>query len=185
MKPAPKGVRVRTFGSDSEFSGILRTHPRFQNEHDNETGIALTDCDLIVQSYKHQGMREIACVQIVEVKSRMGEPTWSQAQTYRLINKFSGRKPGVIFYGVSFVRYSGASLRSSSQIMWGRFNAIGNIWWRDTNAEEVLDLVTMLKHPQTMTRRELFKSHHGKTVISMVTRTPLGFETPVVLEKRY
>lgn len=180
----PTGVKARIFGSDSSFLNAIRFHPRFQNRTNLETGISLTDCDMIICNYKHESSRSVMCVQFIEVKSRNAEPDFAQTEVYKAIHSFKGNKNGLIFYGVSFVSYSGEALESSSSFRWGRFNN-GVIAWRNVEREEMFDLVTMLRHPDTLTKRKLFHSHHGCRVVAMEVDTALGFKTPSIIKKQY
>lgn len=183
-KSFPPGVRARMFGSDTSFLEALRNHPRFQNSIEPDTGIGATDCDFIVSNYKHEAEKILQCVQIIEVKSRNAVPNYSQEQTYRIFDMFKGKRGRVLNYGVSFISYDGQTLLTSEKYRWGRFRE-GNIFWRSVDYETMFDLVTMLKHPDTLTPRVIFKSHHGRNIIEMSIRTPLGFETEAVILKRY
>lgn len=183
-KSFPLGVRSRTFGSDTSFLSALRNHPRFQNAIDPDTGISATDCDVIVCNYKHERQRLLQCVQIIEVKSRNAVPSRSQEEVYRIFDLFKGKRGRILNYGVSFCSYDGQTFEASKTFRWGRFKS-GAIFWRQVDRETMFDLVTMLKHPDTLTTRKLFQSHHGSSVIEMVAPMPLGFSTPITIVKRY
>ena len=181
----PPGVKARLFGSDVPFLRALRHHPRFQNRFNEITGIAVTDCDVIVSNYKQDGLKDIACVQIIELKSRNAEPDYPQRETYRLWNLFKGKRGKVINYGASFVSYDGDSFENSRRFRWGRFKD-GVIIWRQVDRETMFDLVTMLKHPDTLTNRKLFRdTNHGTTVVCTTLPTQLGFITPVRICNAY
>lgn len=180
----PTGVKSRIWGQDVQFLHELRNHPRYQNRFNTETGISVTDCDFIVCNYKQDGLKDLRSVQIVELKSRDAEPDYGQLCAYRVFDAFKGKRGSWLFYGASFVSHSGPDFNSAKVYRWGRFRD-GNIYWRVVDRESVFDLVTMVKHPDNLTNRRLFKSHHGKNIVAMEVSTPLGFKTLQTIVKRY
>jgi hypothetical protein len=174
----PAGVKSRIWGSDTSFSNALRLHPRFQNRINVDTGICATDCDLIIYNYMHRGLKDVRCFQVIEVKSNNAEPDYAQLQAYLAFNAFKGKKDGIIHYGVSFISYNGNTLELSTAFRWGRISDEKRIGWRFVDRETMFDLAIMLKHPDTLTDRRMFRSHHCKFKVSMMVKTSLGFEVP-------
>ena len=180
----PLGVKSRVWGQDVPFLNALRNHPRYQNKINIETGIAVTDCDIIVCNYKQNGIKDVRSVQIVELKSRDAEPDYAQRSAYQVLNAFLGKKRSWLFYGVSFVSHSGDDFKTAKKYRWGRFDG-DRIVWREVDYESVFDLVAMVKHPDTLRNRKLFKSHHGSNVVTMEVTTPLGFQILQTIVKKY
>lgn len=180
----PLGVKSRVWGQDVPFLDALRHHPRYQNKINIETGISVTDCDIIVCNYKQNGIKDIRSVQIVELKSRNAEPDFAQRSAYQVLDAFRGKRGSWLFYGTSFVSHDGSDFKTATKYRWGRFKC-DRIVWRDVDYESVFDLVAMVKHPDTLTNRKLFKSHHGSNVVTMEVALPLGFKTFQTIVKRY
>lgn len=179
----PPGVRARIWGQDAPFLFAMRHSAQYQNELNNQTGVSLTDCDIISCNYKQNGLKDLRSVQLVEIKSRNAEPHFSQLEAYQVFDSFRGRRGSWLNYGVSFVSHDGPDFNTATRYRWGRFKkGSDKIWWREVDRESIFDLVAMVKHPDTLSNRKIFRSHHGqKRKLEMETKTELGFTTRVVL----
>jgi len=180
------GNKVRIFGTECAFLQSLRNHPRFQNRFNPLTGIAVSDCDVLVYNYKCDGSNELPCVQFIEVKSRLSRPDFAQTQLYKALDSFKGvkQKDRLIFYGVSFVSYEGCDWPPTGTIQWGRFRR-GEIAWKSVGVEKMWNLVTMIDNPDSMQPRRPTKAHHRKWYEYKSVPTQLGFSVNAKVVNAY
>jgi hypothetical protein len=117
----------------------------------------------------------------IEVKTRSGNLTPSQVDTYRKKHatilphlKWNGQV--LVNYGVSFVRMNGTSPSDSTQILWGRFvrSSVSEINWIEISVEQLIALLRFELHPDTIAKNS-FRRHHKTRRVMVSEETPLGF----------
>lgn len=182
-------VRSRVFGSDVPFLGWCREKGRTGELPSSsiDRGVVISDVDCTVHQYKSPvdriGTRELQAILEVEVKTRSGEPTDSQVDTYRkkhvsIKQKVEWKKQTIFNYGVAFVSMSGTTPDDSDVIRWGRFSDDEHmsICWREIDKHMLLSLLRFDLHPDSFAKNP-FRRHHGlsSTFIQRI-KTPLGFD---------
>lgn len=149
-------VRVRTYGSDVPFMAWCRTEPGLQPLK-SDRGWVQTDVDTYVHRYQTPVGRAVQAQMEIEVKTRGGKAEWSQLDT--LGKKHVGFKEKewwkdqlIYYFGVSVLRISGETPRDSEWMTWHRFRN-----WRleevaRVDFSEMLELIRLDRHPDTLSR---------------------------------
>lgn len=177
-------TRDRIYGSDAPFMAWCRSCDELPS-YSRECGWVQTDVDTFLHRYISSvdgvGTREVQCMMELEVKTRGGELTTSQADTYRKKHamtipslKFYGQS--LVNYGISILRLDGASPTDSKLFNWGRFQRSSDteIFWRQITAEQFIHLLRFEIHPDTL-KEISFRRHHKTSTFVLRERTELGF----------
>lgn len=188
-------TRSRAFGEDTPFSHWLRT-----NENMPSTKIVATDADMIIHRYMtvvdSEGTRDIQSIMTLEVKTRGGSPSSSQADTLFKVHR-SSYTPRLIQvngelvknWGVSILSMAGTSPDNSEWLVWGRFLEDGSIDWGDKFGDRYIDLDTLEKllsfeiGPDDRRSNPLRRHHKTRTIIQR-QRQALPFCIDVTLKTR-
>lgn len=177
-------TRDRLFGSDVPFMAWCRSCSLLPS-WSPDCGWVQTDVDTFIHRYltcvDKQGTREVQPMMELEVKTRSGNLTDSQVDTYRKKHattiphlKWNGQT--LINYGVSFVRLEGSSPADSVWIKWGRFkrSSLVEISWNDISIEQLIKLMRFELHPDTLCASS-YRRHHKTAKVMVSEETPLGF----------
>lgn len=177
-------TRDRLFGSDVPFMAWCRSCSLLPS-WSPDCGWVQTDVDTFIHRYltcvDRQGTREVQPMMELEVKTRSGNLTDSQVDTYRKkhattipLLKWNGQT--LINYGVSFVRLEGSSPADSAWIKWGRFkrSSLVEISWNDISIDQLIKLMRFELHPDTLCASS-YRRHHKTAKVMVCEETPLGF----------
>jgi hypothetical protein len=177
-------TRDRLFGSDAPFMSWCRSC-KLLPSWSADCGWVQTDVDSFIHRYltcvDRQGTREVQPMMEIEVKTRSGNLTASQIDTYRKKHattiphlKWNGQ--WLVNYGVSFVRMDGTSPVDSQSMMWGRFkrSSLTEIAWHEIVLEQLIDLLRFELNPDTLAKNS-FRRHHKTRKVLVCEETPLGF----------
>lgn len=184
-------TRQRLYGSDVPFCDWMRKHPELPS-YSSSMGFAASDADVFIHRYLHvvdaNGTRDIQSLAMLEIKTRNGEPTWSQADTlYKLHQSMVGTKEieSVIVwnFGVSFISISDERPDKSDCIKWGRFQGASKVRWRKIGLDLLLDLLKFERHHDNLEKNP-FRRHHKTSEIWRLAPQPLGFMWPERIVKR-
>lgn len=189
-------TRDRLFGSDIPLMAWCREKAKTGElpAYSEECGLVQTDVDAFWHRYKTcldgSGTRELQVLMEIEWKTRGGNLTDSQEDTYRkkhamIIPSLKWHGQELKHFGVSIVRLSGTTPDSSEWIKWGRFirGSVGGINWTDITVRQLLKLMRFDIHPDTMNPKP-FRRHHKTGVTQIVEKSALGFEVQRDLVKR-
>jgi len=185
-------TRARIFGEGSEFGGWLR-----RQESIPSNKVVASDCDFVIHRHTTDvgthGTREVQSMMLLEVKTRNGEPQWSQLDTMWLTHICANtRKPRrtirhqnkkVFHEGVAFLSLSGTTPEDSALIRWGRFGAAAKIDWTPIAADMLLSLLRFELDLDSFAPRP-YRPHHASNSVVEIERFPLGFDAPVVVTYR-
>ncbi len=177
-------TRDRLFGSDVPFMSWCRSCDLLPS-WSTDCGWVQTDVDSFIHRYltcvDSQGTREVQPMMEIEVKTRSGNLTSSQVDTYRkkhatTIPHLKWKGQTLVNYGVSFVRMDGSSPADSQWLMWGRFkpSACFDVVWHDINIAQLIRLLRFELHPETLAENT-FRRHHKTRSIVVAEATALGF----------
>jgi hypothetical protein len=177
-------TRDRLFGSDVPFMQFVRQCDLLPS-YSQDCGWVQTDVDSFIHRYLNrvdkQGTREVQCMMEIEVKTRQGNLTDSQIDTYRkkhatIIPFLKWNRQLLFNYGVSFVRMDGTSPADSQWMKWGRFKRVCTfeIEWRDICLEQLISLLRFDLNPDTLLENK-FRRHHKTSTVVVAEQTPLGF----------
>ena len=180
MQRVPKGTKVtrsRIIGEDTPFGVWMRAHPRLTS-----MVLVATDVDLWVHCYRtlvdSERTRKLQTLQMIEVKTRNGEPTPSQLDTLMKVNSgikrtYTVNGQVIRNYGVSFLSMSGTTPDNSDQIRWGRFRK-NKLAWTRIDRDSLVSLMLSEMDPHTLEKR-LARNHHATKTIIQTEKCPLGF----------
>lgn len=189
-------TRDRLFGSDKPLMAWCREKGKTGElpAYSEECGIVQTDVDAFWHRYKtcvdSIGTRDLQVFMEIEWKTRGGDMTHSQADTYR--KKHAMIQPALkwhgqhlINYGVSVVRLSGTTPDDSDWIMWGRFirNNKSGMNWKRIDSALLLRLIRFDIHPDSFTDQP-FRRHHKTNTFHVVETSELGFDVEREVVKR-
>jgi hypothetical protein len=182
-------TRARIFGEGSEFGEWLR-----RQESIPSSKVVASDCDFMIHRHTtdvgERGTREVQSLMILEVKTRNGEPQWSQLDTMwanhlcantrepRRTIRHQNKK--LFHEGVSFVSLSGTTPENSNLIRWGRFGSAAKINWTPVSSCQLLQLLRFELDLDTLKPRP-YRSHHASRSVIEIQETALGFSIPVVV----
>lgn len=183
-------TRIRYYGSDTPFCAWMRNCKELPSKSDT-CGFVATDNDLTIHRYLVDvdgiGSREVRPLMQVEIKTRNGEPTYSQEETYRLLNEFRGSRlignVYVRYFGISVLSMSGTTPDNSEFMRWGRFSKKGQIIYREISRKQLINLFRFDIHPDNLRRRP-FRRHHKTSEIITRIQTELGFEIDAIVVNR-
>lgn len=177
-------TRDRIFGSDVPFMAWCRSCGALPS-WSSECGWVQTDVDTFVHRYltcvDRQGTRDVQPMMEIEVKTRSGNLTQSQLDTYRKKHattiphlKWNGQT--LVNYGVSFVRMDGTTPTDSQWLKWGRFtrSSAFDVAWHDINVDQLVQLLRFDLNPNTLAANS-FRRHHATRKVLISEATPLGF----------
>lgn len=181
-------TRDRLFGSDVPVMAWCREKgktgelPAFSEE----CGVVQTDVDAFWHRYRTcvdgMGTRELQVFMELEWKTRGGELTSSQADTYRkkhamIVPRMQWHGQCLINFGVTVVRLSGTRPDDSAWIKWGRFvrESQTEIAWSDISVDQLLKLMRFDLHPNTFSEQP-FRRHHKTRKLQVVEKSALGFD---------
>jgi hypothetical protein len=182
-------VRDRIYGNDVPFSDWCRRmgkQGQLPSVASDGCAVVLTDVDMTVHRYMTPvdkiGTRQLQALMEVEVKTRNGNPTRSQLDTYakkhvttRLVTKVGGVQ--VFNYGISFLSFSGTSPDDSESIRWGRFNKNEpNISWKTIDEDTLVKLLRFDLHPDSLQKHPFRRHHYISDAFTRRKVLPLGFE---------
>ena len=156
--------RQRIFGQDKDFCDWLREQDGIL---DSQSGLAVTDVDVISHAFKTfdknipgQRTRTRQAIQIIEVKTRGGNLTHSQLDTYWKYHfiTFTGEPKemcgcNMYHFGVSILKLSGTTPSNSDLIEWGRFTSVNSrhdIQWTQIDIDKLTKLIAAVIHPDTL-----------------------------------
>lgn len=189
-------VRQRMFGSDIEFLAWCRKQEKELPSREGDCRIALTDVDVIFHNFMtavdSQGSRELQALIQLEIKSRNGDLTDAQRDTYCKQHICSSRRKTingqvVNHFGVAFVFLSDTQVDNSGRILWGRFDpanpASQKIIRTEITKEQFFQLARCEIHPDTLKPRWARRHHLTRQIIQVVT-APLGFTMERIVTKR-
>jgi len=189
-------TRSRAYGSDTEFCAWMRSCKELPS-FGNDFGLSISDNDVTLHRYMTsvdgQGSRQVQALMQIEVKTRQGKPPFAQMDTLSKLNMFCGQrntKQGVVrFFGVFVLVLSGTSPDDSNAMWWGVIpkglhvtNAL-NLKWKKITKEELVQILRFDRHPRNMEKLP-FRRHHKTREITVVEKTPLGFEIEKTIVKR-
>jgi hypothetical protein len=177
-------TRDRLFGSDVPFMAWCRSCSLLPS-WSPDCGWVQTDVDTFIHRYltcvDKQGTREVQPMMELEVKTRSGNLTDSQVDTYRkkhatTIPLLKWNWQTLINYGVSFVCLEGSSPADSAWIKWGRFkrSSLVEISWNDISIDQLIKLMRFELHPDTLCASS-YRRHHKTAKVMVCEETPLGF----------
>ena len=189
-------TRDRLFGSDIPLMAWCREKGKTGDlpACSQECGWVQTDVDAFLHRYKtcidSLGTRELQVLMEIEWKTRGGNLTDSQLDTYRkkhatILPSLKWHGQELRNYGVTVVRLSGSTPEDSEWIKWGRF-VRGNardMKWTAVSVEQLLKLMRFELHPDTMNTNPL-RRHHKTRMFQEVEKAPLGFEVARDLVQR-
>jgi hypothetical protein len=187
-------TRDRMFGSDTPFMDWMRRH-RDLPSYSSDCGFVQTDCDTILHRYltsvDNIGTREVQGIMHLEIKTRGGRPTTSQADTLFKLHQFSGaisvNSQHVQHFGVYFVSVSDTSPENSDVIEWGDFKKAtyaSQIRWTVIDRDLLISLLRFEVKPWPPFEKRPFRRRHKTQAIYLQERAPLGFETYRQVTKR-
>lgn len=175
-------TRERIFGCDVPFMAWMRANPRLAS-YSIESGIVQTDVDTTIHRYltavDKKGRRQIQSLMELEVKTRGGDLTKSQLDTYR--KKHATTITGKVVdvwgsnvrnFGVSVLKFSGISPDDSEKIEWGRFDKKLIMKYRIITKEFLEELLLFELHPDTF-EKQLFRRHHKTCELIIEEHSPL------------
>lgn len=181
-------TRDRLFGSDIPLMAWCREKGKTGElpAYSEQCGLVQTDVDAFWHRYKtcvdKLGSRDLQVFMEIEWKTRGGNLTDSQADTYR--KKHAMIQPSLKWhgqelknFGVTVVRLSGTTPDDSEWIKWGRFirgHAIG-MNWTEISVDQLLKLMRFDMHPDSMNDNP-FRRHHITRKLQVVERSALGFD---------
>jgi hypothetical protein len=132
-------------------------------------------------SVDNQGTREVQAMMETEVKTRSGNLTQSQVDTYRKKHAMTMpylqfRGQAIFNYGVSFVRMDRTSPLDSTTLEWGRFNRHSDfqIIWKNIACEQLIKLMRFELNPDTLLANS-YRRHHKTRKVLLSEEMPLGF----------
>lgn len=176
-------TRQRIYGSDVPFMGWARRCELLPSIS-LDCGVVLTDVDCFVHRYltsvDRLGTRDVQAMMEIEVKSRNGRLTDSQADTYRkkhiTVRKCSSIDGQAVFnYGVGILRMSGTDPDNSDQMQWGRFmSRDGRLNWQTIDLASLISLMRFEIDPDSL-KPLRFRRHHHRREYDIIEKTPLGF----------
>jgi hypothetical protein len=177
-------TRDRLFGSDVPFMAWCRSCELLPS-WSPDCGWVQTDVDTFIHRYitsvDKQGTREVQAMMETEVKTRSGNLTQSQVDTYRkkhatTMPYLQFRGQAIFNYGVSFVRMDGTSPLDSTLIEWGRFNRASDfeIVWKVICLDQLIKLMRFELNPDTLSANS-YRRHHKTRKVWVAEETPLGF----------
>lgn len=181
-------TRDRLFGSDVAVMSWCREKARTGElpAYSEECGVVQTDVDAYWHRYKtcvdRIGTRELQLFMEIEWKTRGGELTKSQEDTYR--KKHATTLPMLRWhgqelrnYGIAVVRLSGTTPDDSEWIKWGRFigGQVSGVIWSQITVDQLIQLIRFDLHPDTL-KQNTFRRHHKTGVIHTIEKSDLGFE---------
>ena len=152
----------------SPFSRWLRENPRLDSRN---FSLSATDCDMWVHRFKNlcdgRTERDLQCLMLVEIKTRMKRMDDAQRDTLRLVNAIlregdraiyrneRGTKFRVRSFGVHCLRMSGDSPQNSVTMLWD-----------DTpvRVEQLESLLLFALHPDSLAPDPL-RNHHRPQLI--------------------
>ena len=143
-----------------------------------------------------EGTRDIQSIMTLEVKTRGGSPSSSQADTLFKVHRTS-YTPRLINvkgelvknWGVSILSMSGTSPNDSENLVWGRFRQDGSIDWGDRFGDRYIALNTLERllsfeiGPDTREANPL-RRHHITRTYTQRQRQALPFCVDVTLKVR-
>lgn len=168
--------------AETGFSRWLRERGGPGGDLRPEDGFVCCDMDYIVHRYKTDRYgRDVQCIMFVEVKTRGGEPTKSQADTLVLIDQFLnnrrhtptkssgkrslngtrsralslvvGREVTVRAYGGYLLQFEQTGPDDSAWIRWGRNRT-------EITPDQLAQILRFDIDPETLKSNEDFRSHH-------------------------
>jgi hypothetical protein len=176
--------RERLFGSDVPFMEWCRNN-KLLPAWSPDIGWVQTDVDTFIHRYitavDGVSSRELQVMMEVEVKTRGGDLTPSQRDTYR--KKHATIQPSLKWqgqslrnFGVSILRMSGTSPADSAWMKWCRFKAGQGFETveKDITEEQLVLLLRFELHPDTLDAKP-FRRHHKTNRFFELKKTPLGF----------
>src|SRR5574343_241043 len=150
------------------FSDWLRNNPRLDSRN---YSLSATDCDMWVHKFKNivdgRADRQLQCIMLVEVKTRLAAVEFAQRDTLGLVNALMRRGDRMVArnergdrfrvrsFGVHFLQMSGACPTDSEAILW------------DGHAVSVQQLERILRfelHPTTLVPNPL-RNHHRPQLV--------------------
>jgi hypothetical protein len=185
-------TRARIFGEGTEFGEWLR-----RQESIPSNKVVASDCDFVIHRHTTDvgahGTREVQSMMLLEVKTRNGEPRWSQLDTMWLTHICANtRKPRrtilhlnkkVFHEGVAFLSLSGTTPENSELLRWGRFGNAAKINWTPITPDKLLRLLRFELDLDNFTPRP-YRLHHATNSVVEIEQFPLGFSSPVVVTYR-
>ena len=153
------------------FSDWLRRNPRLDSKDYN---LSASDCDMLVHRFKNivdgRADRQLQCIMLVEVKTRLAAAGFAQRDTMRLVNTLMrkgdrmvaknerGERFRVRSFGVHFIRMSGTCPTDSEVMYW------------DDHSISVEQLERVLRfeiHPTTLVPNPLRNHHRPQSVLQL------------------
>jgi hypothetical protein len=181
-------TRDRLFGSDVPLMAWCRQKGNTGElpAYSEQCGIVQTDVDAFWHRYKtcvdKLGTRDLQVFMEIEWKTRGGNLTASQEDTYRkkhamIMPRLKWQGQDLVNFGVTVVRISGETPDDCEWLKWGRFvrGAASGITWTDISVDQLLQLMRFDIHPDTM-NNDPFRRHHSTKRFQVIEKTPLGFE---------
>lgn len=179
----------RRYGEDTPFGKWLREYPELDSIT-NRMGI--TDCDYWSHQYRAHtdrvGVRAVDSIMLIEVKTNMADPPFSQRDTLRIINELlrmasmnkTGRRRHVRLkidretrhvrcYGVHLLQMSGDRPDNSANILWDG---------KTITEEMLVDVWRFYRDPDHPSRELDLRRHHSKTqeyTPPLFSRDPMNF----------
>jgi len=181
-------TRDRLFGSDVPLQAWCREKGRTGElpAYSEECGLVQTDVDAFWHRYKtcvdSLGTRDLQVFNEIEWKTRGGNLTASQEDTYRKKHamilpclKWQGQE--LVNFGVTVVRLSDTTPDDSEWIKWGRFirGKQTGMDWKDITVQQLLKLMRFDMHPDTFNAKP-FRRHHKTKKFNVVEKSLLGFD---------
>ncbi len=198
-------VKPRIFGEDTPTMAWIRAQGRFDSAKLPPSEFGNTDVDAICHHYKQghdsEGVREVQMILQIEFKGFNARPPASQANTLfmqhqalydvnnqklkrnMVLDSFNNSVVSLWHFGVSFVSHATNSIANCERLEYGRFDAHGDIQWRDINRDAFLEMLEFRRRPDDL-KPMTIRRHHLTEIVQLKEREPLGFVTTLNLFKR-
>jgi len=165
---------VRRHGIDTPFSGWVRSCNKLDSV---QFSITLNDVDCLVyggewlvHKYKYGHTfptRGLSCMMKIEVKTNGAEPSQIQQESVfldhqsidkgRFIERLkpNGSMTKLWHFGWFVLRFSGWCPRDSKFIHWGRFNDLGEIYYKRITKKKLIEILRFDRRPDTLEKERL------------------------------
>lgn len=191
----------RRFGSDTPFGEWVRKQKDLESR---QCSMNLCDVDMMFQKYRTDvdtgetaGLdpRDVQLCMLVEVKTFGAEPTGPQREIlfyhHQLLRhkrklKRIGNLPSVSVwhYGVFVLRLRGTYPEEGIPMLWGQFDACGNLHWKDVSRVwQLKEILGFNWYPDTLEPLKL-RRHHKLTPLLCKERLENGIEAETVVVRR-
>lgn len=190
-------TRERMYGSDTDFCAWMRACKELPS-YSKDFGFVASDNDLTIHRYLTSkdavGTREVQGIMQVEVKTRRGKPSGSQADTLSKLNLFSGDRTvcgvSVRFFGVFVLVLSGTSPDDSTHMWWGAISRnkftsdASQFSWQPIALSQLIEILRFDCHPRNISDKTPFRRHHQTRQFIETETMPLGFDAERVVTHR-